>query len=466
MTDENGDGTYENYYEGDEEGVEDCTDGPCVTTDAEGDFTAPEMEDGEYMFSMEDPSDTYGDVDYVVEVVNDSEVDEDTGEYTADIDLAEEVGSFGVTNSTGASDGTFRIVLTWMDDSDYDAYWSFPRYDFHNLMDDSTSPFYPDHMTLNRFVDDWNGLGDTTPMTVPTFCDGCASPTQGWDSSAKFDQSVTTTDLEFGGNPFRFISDTTTTQYGENVTAAVAGEGDNFNITDTTVVFDGTTGGEAPRGLMYWDFWGTGVFASADAPLAYTIDIPGEGTVTTVGMDNDSYVGSQGAETIFINHIPNNNWFDRTDGMSLDGGSDEIAMAYDAGDDFGDEFDVPAWEVGMGQYTVVFYSNVSDETDGADNVAPQSDSTFATSKAAVNIYSKTGARLWTFVVPDGNADEGQTLPFRNWRPFTAVYQAEENNGDTSNVDEAIKIQPVGFDKKWFFRNGFGGFKTNIGSRAR
>lgn len=477
MYDAEGTGEYDDsYYETGVESEETEWEVPadCGTTDANGEFNCEFVDDGEYMVEITDEDGSYNDVDYVIDVffAEDAAVAED-GTYEEAAELEQPLGVNGGTDNPSdyedptTGEGAFvRIVLTWGDASDYDAYWSFPRGDYHHLMDDVTSPFYPDYMTLQS-------------STVPRF-DTTGMPSDFWDNSTT--TSGPTNDA--GSVKLTYQSDATTQTLTETGTGAGA-----FAITPANGIYpadwdfsgSGVTGASmnlGTRGVMYWHYnqiyTTTSTPPSAESPYTYSIDINGDSTYTTdeiaVGLDKDAYCGSPdpdtcangGPETIFLGAIPTNNWFeaDGTTGTSSD--FNDTALDWDGGSGvtFGDEQTIEAYYVGLGQYTVSFYSNQQDDAFPASRY----DSSFATTVGSVSAYAKSGDRLWTFVIPEGNTDAGTTLEFRNWRPFYSVYQVENLDGDTT-LEENVKIVPAGFDNDILTRNGLGGITASLRTRS-
>lgn len=481
MVDSTGDGTYDESYYDTEIGSEEAeweVPADCGTTDANGDFNCEFVEEGEYMVEITDPDESYNDVDYVMEVffAEDAAISEEDGEAGTYAEEAVLDQPLGITGGDGdypsdaeATDGTgmfVRIVLTWGDASDYDAYWSYPRADYHHLMDDVTSPFYPDYLTLES-------------STVPRF-DVTGLPTDFWDNS-------TTTDGPSSGvDKFSYQSDAET----QTLTEAGTDAGDfaidaasgiypaDWDFSGVTLTEGGASARLGTRGVMYWhynqSYTTTSTPPTADAPYTYMVDYDGNGTYESpaniaVGLDKDAYCGSPdpdtcangGPETIFLGGIPSNNWFeaDGTTGTTSDFNDPLQAWNGGNGAAFGDGLTNPAYYVGLGQYTVSFYSNEQDDALPASRY----DSSFATTVGAVSVYARSGDRLWTFVIPEGNSDAGTTLQFRNWRPFYGVYQVEMLTAG-GTIEENLKIIPAGFDNDILTRNGLSGITTSLRTR--
>jgi len=478
------------YYDGDGDGALDENYGSeydfpdewdidttaTVETDANGNWECPGVTDGEYLVSFEEDTDTYADVDYVVDVFfpDDSAIDDETGLFADDAVLEQPLGVIeeATIDTNGPADGYVRIVLTWgktdlngdgtIDggDSDYDAYWSFPRADYNGWRDDFSSPFYPDQIT---------GMDHT----APSFCNACFG--QGFPSD-KFDNSTDTsgpTD-DAGTNPVRMIADEPTIQLSENNGAAVTPNygityTGNFDISAANVAMqygNMLVGDQGTRGLIYWGADGRDTDINprpnpAD-PVVYTIENdPGTDTtaVIAVMLQNDSLKGSEGPETLLLGAIPNNNWWKYTGPGSADDYATTVGAA------FGEGFADPAYEVGMGQYTVSFYS----VTVNSVNTESRYLSPFAEVRPAVNIYNGAGERMWTFTTPEPGPGlevlaNSTFIPNRNWRPFYAMYQVEDRTGDgiTPGADEFVKFIPGDFDNYFAFRSGVDGVTLGLG----
>jgi len=425
----------------------------CQATDASGNFTCDFVENGEYLITITDGNGFYYEVDYIVEVYFESDYSGSNGEYGQEVNIDNNLGVLETpTNSSGYESSKLvdmlRIVLTWGEAGDYDSYWSYPRADYHHLMADKTSPFYPDLLT-----------GNVT--TVPTFA-SLGLPTDYIDNS---DPSQGPNE---GGNKFQFTSDPNTVTMKETGNPA---PGDAYDINAAAGLYGpnwtfGPTDPIGARGVMYWNFTGTySVSDQATVPLPehpYTYEFnDGTKDVIAVGLDRDSFDGTEGPETIFLGGIPGNNWYaaDGTTGTTNE--FNDPAGDWNGGNiaEFGDDKTVPAYQVGFGQYSVGFYSN----TANAQFPTSRFDSSFATAKVSVSIYNKDGARMWTFTVPNGDTATGQNIPMRFWRPFYGIYQVEKVSG--GNLLENIKFIPGGFDPWLRTRNNFDAVKTNLRERT-